>query len=197
MDGAVTRSWSGSMGEGDLKELRELVEFLKASGVAEFDMERPELKVHLSFGADAAAAAAPGVDLTQLAHLLAVSSASAGAATTPALLPPVAPVAPMGTISAALTAETVPVVDVEVDEDAGLHLVRSPLVGTFYEAASPGAEPFVKIGDRVSSGKVLCVVEAMKIMNEIESEASGEYVKVYAKAGQPVEYGQKLFGVRA
>ena len=84
----------------------------------------------------------------------------------------------------------------EQDEDTGLHLVKSPLVGTFYAAASPGADPFVRVGDTVVSGEVLCIVEAMKIMNEFESDAAGEIVKVYVKPGQPVEYGQKLFGIR-
>ena len=74
--------------------------------------------------------------------------------------------------------------------------MKSPLVGTFYDAPSPGAEAFVKVGDTVASGKVLCIVEAMKIMNEIESDVTGEVVKAYVKPGQPVEYGQKLFGVR-
>jgi acetyl-CoA carboxylase biotin carboxyl carrier protein len=77
-----------------------------------------------------------------------------------------------------------------------LHIVKSPLVGTYYDAPSPGAEPFVKVGDTVAVGRVMCIVEAMKIMNEIESDAAGEVVKIYVKAGQPVEYGQKLFGVR-
>ena len=180
------------MGEGDLKELRELVEFLKASGVAEFDMERPELKVRLTFGAAAgmagATAAAPGLDYAQLAQLLAATSASA----VPTGLATQAQVSPAGATPEAPATMAA----VSVDEDAGVHIVKSPLVGTFYEAPSPGAEPFVKIGDSVSSGKVICIVEAMKIMNEIESDASGEIVRVYAKAGQPVEYGQKLFGVR-
>ena len=74
--------------------------------------------------------------------------------------------------------------------------MKSPLVGTFYDAPSPGADAFVRIGDKVASGKVLCIVEAMKIMNEIESDVAGEIVKVYGRPGQPVEYGQKLFGVR-
>ena len=82
-------------------------------------------------------------------------------------------------------------------DQAGLHIVRSPLVGTFYDAASPGAEVFAKVGDRVDVGKVLCIVEAMKIMNEIESDGAGEIVRVLVKPGQPVEYGQPLFAIRA
>ncbi len=176
------------MAEGDLKELRELVEFLKASGVAEFDMERPELKVRLTFAsaAGAAGAAPAAFDYTQLARFM-----SSGAAATSQ-----AEVAPVHAAVPGSEAVTAAPVDEPVDEDAGLHIVKSPLVGTFYDAASPGAEPFLKVGDKVATGKVMCIVEAMKIMNEIESDVSGEVVKVYGRPGQPVEYGQKLFGVR-
>ncbi len=77
-----------------------------------------------------------------------------------------------------------------------LHLVKSPIVGTFYGSPSPGAEPFVKIGDFVDAGQTLCIVEAMKLMNEIESDSSGEVLRIFAETGQPVEYGQPLFGIR-
>ena len=77
-----------------------------------------------------------------------------------------------------------------------LHLIKSPIVGTFYGAPSPGAEAFVKVGSQVESGQTLCIVEAMKLMNEIESDASGEVIRVYVENGQPVEYGQPLFGIR-
>jgi acetyl-CoA carboxylase biotin carboxyl carrier protein len=78
-----------------------------------------------------------------------------------------------------------------------LHEVKSPIVGTFYESPSPGAPPFVKVGDQVEVGQVLCIVEAMKLMNEIESDVAGEVVKRIASSGQPVEYGQPLFAIRA
>ena len=77
-----------------------------------------------------------------------------------------------------------------------LHLVKSPIVGTFYGSPSPGAEAFVKVGAFVETGQTLCIVEAMKLMNEIESDESGEVVRVFAENGQPVEYGQPLFGIR-
>ena len=77
-----------------------------------------------------------------------------------------------------------------------LHLVKSPIVGTFYRAPSPTAEMFVKVGDVVDTGAVLCIVEAMKLMNEIEADASGEIVKIFVENGQPVEYGQPLFAIR-
>ena len=184
------------MGEGDLKELRELVEFLKASGVAEFDMERPELKVRLTFAvatvAGAAGSAMAPLDYAQLARLM--NAGAAPLVPTLAAVPPEVGAAP--STSAPGESVSAGAGAAAVDEDAGLYIVKSPLVGTFYEAASPGAEPFLKVGDKVATGKVMCIVEAMKIMNEIESDVSGEVVKVYAKAGQPVEYGQKLFGVR-
>jgi acetyl-CoA carboxylase biotin carboxyl carrier protein len=80
--------------------------------------------------------------------------------------------------------------------EEGLHIVKSPIVGTFYEAPSPGAPPFVKAGDTVDVGQVLCIVEAMKLLNEIESDVAGEIVKRLASNGQPVEYGQELFTIR-
>ena len=90
----------------------------------------------------------------------------------------------------------------EANTDADLHggedlyLVKSPIVGTFYASPSPGAEAFVKIGMHVDSGQTLCIVEAMKLMNEIESEVTGEVLRIFAENGQPVEYGQPLFGIR-
>ena len=81
-------------------------------------------------------------------------------------------------------------------EQEQLHIVKSPIVGTFYESSSPGAAAFVKIGDQIDNGQVLCIVEAMKLMNEIESDAAGEVVKRLVTNGQPVEYGQPLFALR-
>jgi acetyl-CoA carboxylase biotin carboxyl carrier protein len=101
--------------------------------------------------------------------------------------PAYAPGAPAGAPSA-------PATEARTSED--LHLVKSPIVGTFYGSPSPGAEPFVKIGGHVDVGQTLCIVEAMKLMNEIESDVSGEVLRVFADNGQPVEYGQPLFGIR-
>jgi acetyl-CoA carboxylase biotin carboxyl carrier protein len=173
------------MGEEELQELRGLVEFLKANGIAEFDMERGDLKVRLKFAG--AAPAESSVDMTQLARALAVqgagSVASLGAAAATPAADPAASAAP-----AATPAETA--------AESGAHLVKSPIVGTFYASPSPDAEAFVKVGDHVSNGQVLCIVEAMKLMNEIESDAAGEIVKVLVKPGQPVEYGQALFAIK-
>jgi acetyl-CoA carboxylase biotin carboxyl carrier protein len=160
------------MDGNDLKELRELVEFLKANGIAEFEMERPDLKVGLKFaGAYAAPAAA--------APVYAAPAAAAVQGTAAAAAPAAAAAAPA-----------------EPSAEDGAHIVKSPIVGTFYAAPSPDAEPFAKVGDHVTVGKVLCIVEAMKLMNEIESDGAGEIVKVFVKSGQPVEYGQPLFAVK-
>jgi acetyl-CoA carboxylase biotin carboxyl carrier protein len=165
------------MDSKDLLELRELVEFLKASGIAEFEMERPDLKVGLKF-VGAAAPAAAGIDMAQLAGLLAAGKGVSA---------PAAAAAPAAVAAAPAAA---------ADPHAGAHIVKSPIVGTFYASPSPDAEPFVQVGDKVSVGKVLCIVEAMKLMNEIESDAAGEIVKVFVTPGQPVEYGQALFAVK-
>lgn len=97
-------------------------------------------------------------------------------------------------VPAPQNAESVAAADLRGGED--LFLVKSPIVGTFYASPSPGAEAFVKIGMYVEAGQTLCIVEAMKLMNEIESEVSGEVLRVFAENGQPVEYGQPLFGIR-
>jgi acetyl-CoA carboxylase biotin carboxyl carrier protein len=106
-------------------------------------------------------------------------------------MPGVAPVAAAASAEAAK-----PVAARAADDDSGLHIVKSPIVGTFYEAASPGAPPFVGVGDSVREGQVLCIIEAMKLMNEIEADASGEIVKRFVNNGSPVEYGMPLFGIR-
>jgi acetyl-CoA carboxylase biotin carboxyl carrier protein len=153
-----------------LDELRELVEFLKANEIAEFAMERDDLKVNIKF-AVAVAPAAAGLDMAQLSRLM------ASAAPVAAVVPAAAAVA--------------------VPADEALHEVKSPIVGTFYESPSPGSPTFVKVGDQVEVGQVLCIVEAMKLMNEIESDVAGEVVKQIASSAQPVEYGQPLFAIRA
>jgi acetyl-CoA carboxylase biotin carboxyl carrier protein len=164
------------MDRNKLEELRELVDFLKANGIAEFDMEQDDLKVRIKFAGEPAAAG--GFDMAQLGRLMASAPAAA----------PVAAGAPGGASAAAELAA-------ELEEK--LHEVKSPIVGTFYESPSPGAPSFVKIGDQVEVGQVLCIVEAMKLMNEIESDVAGEVVKRIASSGQPVEYGQALFAIRA
>jgi len=161
------------MNPNDLKELRELVDFLKENKIGEFDLDRGDLKIRLKFES---AAPAGGVDMAQLGRMMASQGTAPAVAHAPAA-PAAAAAAP-------------------VDEDAGLKPVKSPIVGTFYEAASPGAPAFVKVGDHVEVGTVLCIVEAMKLMNEIESDVAGEIVKLVASNGQPVEFGQPLYMVK-
>jgi acetyl-CoA carboxylase biotin carboxyl carrier protein len=81
-------------------------------------------------------------------------------------------------------------------EDEGLHIINSPIVGTFYRSPSPTSEPFVRIGSHVEHDSTVCIIEAMKLMNEIQAETSGEVAKIYVENGQPVEYGQPLFGIK-
>jgi acetyl-CoA carboxylase biotin carboxyl carrier protein len=93
-------------------------------------------------------------------------------------------------------AEAVKEAKKEESAEAGLHIITSPIVGTFYRAANPEAEPFVNVGDHISKGKVLCIIEAMKLMNEIESDVEGTIKEIYPSNGQPIEYGEKLFAVK-
>ena len=148
----------------NLKEIKELIEFLIEKDVAEFELERGDVKVRIKRG-QAASLYAPAPS-PMASHF-----------------PPASSVLAAGAHAAAATEEE-------------LHLVKSPIVGTYYESPSPGSPPFVKPGDPVSQGQVLCIVEAMKLMNEIESDVAGEVVKILVSNGQPVEYGQPLFSVR-
>jgi acetyl-CoA carboxylase biotin carboxyl carrier protein len=160
----------------DIQDLKQLIEFLKQYQVAEFDLDRGDIKIRLKF--DQQQTAAPA--LSDLARLLQQAPAAAAA---PAVHVAHAP-APAASAPAAVPAED-------------LHIVKSPIVGTFYASPSPGAASFVSPGDHVDKGQVICIVEAMKLMNEIESDASGEIVKCLVANGQPVEFGQPLFAVRS
>jgi acetyl-CoA carboxylase biotin carboxyl carrier protein len=177
------------MNPEELAELKELIEFLKAQEVGEFDLERGDLKVRLKFAGAAASAAPAQFDLAQIAGMLRAQQTQAAPPATPAAPPP-APAEPpsAGGQTSGITAAA--------GEEAGLHIVKSPIVGTFYESPSPGSPAFVKPGDQVEAGQVLCIIEAMKLMNEIESDVAGEIVKRFVTTGQPVEYGQQLFAVR-
>jgi acetyl-CoA carboxylase biotin carboxyl carrier protein len=156
------------------KELKELIEFLIEKDIAEFELERGDVKVKIKRGGQHAAA-----------H-------------TRAEVPYVAVTVPQsGTPAVVTSAPAAPPAPVDVVPEEELHIVKSPIVGTFYEAPSPGAPPFVKVGDIVEVGQVLCIVEAMKLLNEIESDVAGEIVKKMSSNGQPIEYGQELFAIRA
>jgi len=161
----------------DIADLKQLIEFLKEHGVGEFDLDRGDLKIRLKFNSPPTPAG-----LGDLARLL----ATAPQAVVAPALPQSAAGAPTPQVPAAPAA----------DPDAGLHIVKSPIVGTYYGSPSPGAAAFVSPGDRVDKGQVICIVEAMKLMNEIESDAAGEIVKCFVTNGQPIEFGQPLFSIR-
>jgi acetyl-CoA carboxylase biotin carboxyl carrier protein len=156
------------------KELKELIEFLIEKDIAEFELERGDVKVRIKRAAEPVVTAVPAP-----VPYVAVHPAPA---TEIASMP--------ATVSQGAPEKAVPAVE------ENLHVVRSPIVGTFYESPSPGSPPFVKAGDVVEVGQVLCIVEAMKLMNEIEADAAGEIVKKLINNGQPIEYGQELFLIR-
>jgi acetyl-CoA carboxylase biotin carboxyl carrier protein len=164
----------------DIEQLKELIAFLKENEIAEFDLDRGDLKVRLKFASAAPVQAAAQVDLASLARLM-----GSGAAAAPAAPAPVA-----HTLAAS------PAAAPAAAEEEALHILKSPIVGTFYESPSPGSSAFVTAGDRIEKGQVVCIVEAMKLMNEIEADASGEIVKRLVTNGQPIEYGQPLFAIR-
>jgi acetyl-CoA carboxylase biotin carboxyl carrier protein len=155
----------------NLKEIKELIELMTEKDISELELERAGVRLRISRVRRAAVEA--GVPASVLP-----AAAPAVAANPAAVAPAPAPAAPPA----------------EPRED--LHIVKSPIVGTFYEAPAPGAPPFVKLGDPVQPGKVLCVIEAMKLMNEIESDVAGEILKRFVENAQPVEYGEALFAIR-
>ena len=158
------------------EDLKKLIEFLKENQVGEFELERSDVRIRLKFTQP------EGGGASDLARLL------VGAREAAAIQP--------GVAAAAAAAPPKATVETPADPEAGLHLVKSPIVGTFYGSPSPGASPFVVAGDHVDKGQVVCIVEAMKLMNEIESDAAGVIVKCLVTNGQPIEFGQALFSVR-
>jgi acetyl-CoA carboxylase biotin carboxyl carrier protein len=158
----------------EMQHIEQLLHFMTEHDLEEFEYSEGDLTIRLK---KRSASAAPR-------HMAAPEIIVAGAA------PPQISSAP-----ASSPAPPSPVLETPRSTDE-LHLVKSPIVGTYYESPSPGAEPFVKIGAYVETGQTLCVVEAMKLMNEIESDISGEVLRVFVENGQPVEYGQPLFGIR-
>lgn len=167
-------------------EIKELIEFLVEKDIAEFELERGDLKLRVKRSTEAQQY------VVTAAQYAAAPAQMAYAAPAPSS----APVPAASAVPAAAHAPAAAPAAVAIEEEE-LHIVRSPIVGTFYESPSPGAPPFVKVGDSVKTGQPLCIVEAMKLMNEIEADASGEIVKIFASNAQPVEYGQPLFGIRA
>jgi acetyl-CoA carboxylase biotin carboxyl carrier protein len=154
----------------NFKEILELIDKVAASGIAAVEVEQAGTKVRIEG-----------------------KSSVPPPAIQPAALPPLATPPAVSPTPAEVQAATA---KAEADSEAGLHIITSPIVGTFYRSPSPESEPYASVGDHISKGKVLCIVEAMKLMNEIESDIDGTVVRIYPQNGQPVEYGEKLFAVR-
>ena len=167
----------------NMEELRELIALLRENGLAELELEREDFRVRLR---------REGVSFSSADHFTVTEMVKNAVAATPHSFPEAPPAA-----SASATAQPGAQVSSGASADQDLHIISSPIVGTFYRSPSPTAEPFVKIGSNVEAATVVCIIEAMKLMNEIQAEASGEVVKVYVENGQPVEYGQPLFGIRS
>jgi acetyl-CoA carboxylase biotin carboxyl carrier protein len=156
----------------ELDEIRQILELMREHELAEFELERDQTRLRLRKRGPADAGATPAMP----------AMAAAPAVAAPAPVPAAAPEAP-----AVLT---------PAGDDLGLVIVKAPIVGTFYRAPEPGAPPFVDTGQAVRRGQVLCIIEAMKLMNEINAECDGEMVSAFVENGQPVQYGERLFAIR-
>ena len=158
----------------NLDDVREILALMRENGLSEFEIEREGLKLRLR--KDAATGILPATPAIVVAGM----PAAPVAVTAQTATPPVDAAAPVGSGAS------------EVE----LAVVKSPIVGTFYRSSEPGSASFVEIGTTVKKGQVLCIIEAMKLMNEIDSEYDGEIVNVYVENGQPVQYGERLFAIR-
>jgi acetyl-CoA carboxylase biotin carboxyl carrier protein len=167
-------SASPSFANPEIERIEQLLRFMSEHNLEEFEYSRGDLRIRLK---------KPGTNVVVAAAAAPRPAAEIIVPSAPATSEP-APAAGVETSAA----------DIRGGED--LQLVTSPIVGTFYGSPSPGSEPFVKVGSHVDKGQTLCIVEAMKLMNEIESEISGEVLRIFVENGQPVEYGQPLFGIR-
>jgi acetyl-CoA carboxylase biotin carboxyl carrier protein len=157
----------------EMQHIEQLLRFMSEHNLEEFEYSQGDLRIRLK---KPSSGAAPRASMPEI--IVATAAESRTLASSPSASPGPTPAPESGRST----------------ED--MHLVKSPIVGTFYASPSPGAEAFVKIGGFIESGQTLCIVEAMKLMNEIESDVSGEVLRIFAENGQPVEYGQPLFGIR-
>jgi acetyl-CoA carboxylase biotin carboxyl carrier protein len=164
----------------DLNQLKQLLDLVKEHDLAEFEVEHDGLRLRVKKnGAGAHVVMAP--------MPAAAASAAAPVAGAPTAVPlPAQPVAGASAPAAAPAPE----------DEIELAIVKSPIVGTFYRSSEPGAASFVEVGASVKKGDVLCIIEAMKLMNEIDSEYDGEVANIYVENGQPVQYGERLFAIR-
>jgi acetyl-CoA carboxylase biotin carboxyl carrier protein len=161
-----------------LDEIKRLIEFIREQELTEFELEHDGMKLRIKSGTvtDATAPVMP-------AGSVIVAPPAAAALLTPAN-------------HATVPASASPPAAAEPDEGTELAIVKSPIVGTFYRSPEPGAKSFVEVNDTVKKGQVLCIIEAMKLMNEIDSEYDGEIVNIYVENGQAVQYGERLFAIR-
>jgi acetyl-CoA carboxylase biotin carboxyl carrier protein len=157
----------------DLDQIKQILDLVREHELSEFEIEHDGLRLKIRKDANGA----------HLGAHPAPSSAVALPAATPGPAAPATAAAPSAASDAA-------------DADMELAVVKSPIVGTFYRSAEPGTASFVEIGSTVKKGQPLCIIEAMKLMNEIDSEHDGEIVNVYVENGQPVQYGERLFAIR-
>jgi acetyl-CoA carboxylase biotin carboxyl carrier protein len=160
-----------------LQDIQELLDLLAGKEISEFEMEQQGVKIRVRRGN------------SQVVN----SANSIGHANSPACVPVVTAPPPVLAPSAVPAAVVAP--EAVADSTEGLFVMKSPIVGTFYTAPAPSAPPFVKVGDTVQVGQVVCIIEAMKLMNELEAEVAGRIVRAFVENGQPVEYGQSLFAI--
>jgi acetyl-CoA carboxylase biotin carboxyl carrier protein len=161
----------------NFKEILELIDKVADRGIALVEIERAGTKVRIEGKSSQ----------PQVIHSMMSAPSAASPAPMMQHAPAAAPTA--AEVSAAAAAR-------EEEAEAGLHIITSPIVGTFYRSPNPESESFCNVGDRVSKGKVLCIIEAMKLMNEIECDVDGVVQKIYPQNGQPIEYGEKLFAIK-
>lgn len=159
----------------DLKQIKQLIDLMQRSDLTEFSVEEEGLKLKIARASNAASA-----------PVVVAAPTLASAAPFPVAAP-----APVAAAPAAPAAAPAPAGD-----ESGVVYVKSPMVGTFYKAASPESKPFAEVGTKITETSVVCIIEAMKIMNEIQAEVKGTVVEILVENGQPVEYGQKLFKVK-
>lgn len=178
------KTLTGREAKMDWKQLKELIELVSDKGFAEFEMERQGFRLRIS---------ASGVHHSGAANASAHQSASTAAPTAVNLQPAESdtPAVPVHS-----PAERRPAGQSEKSGENTLVLIKSPIVGTFYRAPSPDSPPFINVGDRVEPESVVCIIEAMKLMNEIQAETRGEVAEIYVENGQAVEFDQPLFGIR-
>jgi len=162
---------SGNSGV-DLQEVERLLDFMEKHGLEEFEYERAGVRIRLRKPSAQGQGRASSVASEEAAHGAPEPQRTSGQSASP-------------------VRETA----TEKTAAENLHIVKSPIVGTFYASASPESGPFVTVGSRVESGQALCIIEAMKLMNEIEADIAGEITKIFVENGQPVEYGEPLFGI--